>query len=365
MKDTTKSKKALTSELSHKKKSTKDIDGKEPVTKVVTPADIYDEYLQSNNNSNGGSKKTKKPKDNGKVKVAKQPKQPKTDATADSKAKHPKKLHLTVGNINERIAELETKIAELTGTENANKRKRNYQILAKLKLALKNPEEFTVDPTEEQKRVQEKKDKIVQKKLDKKAELQAARDEEKRKMKHKICLVCKRRGHMAETCFEKPENAQLGTICFNCGSTEHSLNYCPKERVFGQLPFATCFYCKEQGHIGRDCPTNEAGIYYKGGSCFICNSTRHLAKECDQRYQSTENRFVDNEIVEEKHPLNKIPSKKDKQLAKSNHHEKIGDEDEEMDDEEVLDDDEAADDFDEAEYDDLPYNAGDVNEDYK
>ena len=343
-------KKALPSELAHKKKAAKDIEGKKKV-KITSPVaeDHHSEKPQkkktqhSNGNMEVEESKTKhnqsKPKANGNA-----------SETSGRKAA-PKKLHMTLTYIQERIKELEKHVDELTGPSNANKRKRVYQSIVKLKAALKNPEEHTVDPVKEHERLQQKKEKVMQKKLEKKKRQEHEQEAERQKMKKKICMVCKQKGHIAEQCRQKPEEAALGSICFNCGSTAHSLNSCPKERIPGQLPFATCFYCNKQGHIGRDCQDNSQGIYYKGGGCFICGSTRHLAKECDQRYASTETRFVEgggepNES-KQKDPSQKLKSAQ-KAATKAG---KIGEEEEE-DMEEELDEDEIADDDDEVDYED-------------
>lgn len=67
---------------------------------------------------------------------------------------------------------------------------------------------------------------------------------------------------------------QTKVLCYNCGSHDHTLKNCTKERR-GPLEFAVCFICKAKGHISRDCPQNEKGMYAKGGGCFICGDSHH------------------------------------------------------------------------------------------
>lgn len=202
-----------------------------------------------------------------------------------------KKVHLTLDQIEARIKELQEKVDELSGPENAKKRKRVYARLIQLKKAAANPD-LAVDPVEEQQRVQEDKQRRIQKKIDK-AKRQRKENSKSQKKKNYYCIICKNRGHVAENCLENKKDTTMVQelqkhICFNCGSSEHSLHTCPKPR--GQtLEFATCFFCKERGHLSRDCPKNEEGIYHKGGSCFQCGSKRHLAKECPYRGQNRTN----------------------------------------------------------------------------
>jgi len=205
----------------------------------------------------------------------------------EANAKGPgKKVHLKPEQILEKIKELQQKVDELTGPENANKRKRAYQRLTQLKKASANPEEFAVDPEEELKKAAEDKKRRVQKKIDK-ARRQKKANTKTQRHKHDYCIICKTQGHIAEDCREgkaEPELAQelAKNVCFNCGKEGHGLYQCPLPRS-QTLAFATCFYCKEKGHLSRDCPNNEQGIYHKGGSCFECGSKRHLAKECPHR----------------------------------------------------------------------------------
>jgi hypothetical protein len=75
-----------------------------------------------------------------------------------------------------------------------------------------------------------------------------------------------------------------GSICFNCGSSDHALRACPVPRSEkGVLKYASCFVCKAMGHISRDCPRNLNGLYPQGGCCHICRQTTHLVRDCPQR----------------------------------------------------------------------------------
>lgn len=338
MKHPIKSKKVLPSSIGHEKKRARDINGKKKERTIfINPNEPKSDKMLA--------KKDKKEMVDESEEIA--------DTATNTK--HPKKFHMTIDQIQRRIRDLEKRISELEGPENAKIRKRTFQTLGKLKAALTNPVDLTVDPQIEIDRLRMKKERQVQKKLDKKRKEEEERLEEKRKAKNKVCLVCKKKGHIAENCFEKPETASFKLICFNCGSAEHSLNNCPVERIPGKLPFATCFFCKEKGHIGRDCLQNENGIYFKGGSCFICGSTRHLAKECDKRYQDTENRFVNTDAskTDNEDPESALLSKKKikKETEKANKAGRkgvIGDEEEDVG--ELLDDDEYEEDNDEVEY---------------
>jgi len=134
-----------------------------------------------------------------------------------------------------------------------------------------------------------------------------------------VCLGCRKRGHYLKDCpmansgsrsanfdsrgrtaYEAPAAATPslaetaanssgnggagGSICFNCGSSDHALRACPIPRdPKGVLKYASCFVCKQQGHLSRDCPNNLNGIYAKGGCCHICRQTDHLVRDCPQR----------------------------------------------------------------------------------
>ncbi|EPX73757.1 zf-CCHC type zinc finger protein [Schizosaccharomyces octosporus yFS286] len=94
--------------------------------------------------------------------------------------------------------------------------------------------------------------------------------------KDKFCFACRKPGHIVQNC---PEAKSDVSICFRCGSKEHSLNACPKK---GPLKFAVCFICHEKGHLAGQCEKNPHGLYPKGGGCKFCGSIHHYAKDCDQ-----------------------------------------------------------------------------------
>ena len=196
-----------------------------------------------------------------------------------------KKVHMAPEEVEARIKELQQRVDELAGPENANKRKRAYQKLIQYKKALGNPEERLLDPTEERRKQEEDRERRIQKKIEKSQETKEKPLSQKKK--HSYCIICKEKGHYAETCRQTKAKTHLKElekhICFNCGKDDHSIHTCPEPRG-KNLPFATCFFCKERGHLSRDCPKNEQGIYHKGGSCFECGSVRHLAKECPVRW---------------------------------------------------------------------------------
>jgi zinc finger CCHC domain-containing protein 9 len=93
------------------------------------------------------------------------------------------------------------------------------------------------------------------------------------------CLGCRGKGHVIKDC-KKSKSNTIG-MCFNCGSTEHTLHSCKEKKdKSGKLPFAECFVCGQKGHLSGQCSQNEHGIYPKGGCCKICSSKFHLASQC-------------------------------------------------------------------------------------
>ena len=97
----------------------------------------------------------------------------------------------------------------------------------------------------------------------------------------KYCLKCKQQGHLVESCPERKDNFN-SMLCYNCGSTDHSLKKCNKPRDGKVLPYATCFICDQNGHLASKCPGNRNGIYPKGGGCRKCGSNMHRANDCTE-----------------------------------------------------------------------------------
>lgn len=110
------------------------------------------------------------------------------------------------------------------------------------------------------------------------------RKEEKilRRESKRVCLRCRRRGHVISECPEVSGGygTEQNCICYGCGSTEHRVSECPKASKSEEFPLATCFICKQIGHISRQCPDNPRGLYPNGGSCRGCGSVVHLAANC-------------------------------------------------------------------------------------
>ena len=202
-----------------------------------------------------------------------------------------KKVHLSEGEIKERISKLEENLQDLNNPKDKKKRQRIFSKLVQFRKCLINPEELTIDPRIE-------KQKAIEKRLKKGAKMHKYKEKIRSKYgvetrsKGKIidnnkkqgiiwCLVCKGEGHKAKDCTER---VQGENICYNCGSVEHTLKGCLKHRdLQGMLPYANCFICKQTGHLSSACHLNQKGVYYKGGECFNCGSVRHLARDCPDK----------------------------------------------------------------------------------
>ena len=183
----------------------------------------------------------------------------------------------------------------LIGPVHNKARKRLYHKIATYKKALENPEKVGISQNALNEKKKIDREKRIQKKI--------KNAQEQKKLLNKVCLICKKKGHMAQNCPDSNFVAESGidlntTICYNCGRTDHTLKNCRKRRK-ESLPFAVCYVCKKTGHISRDCPDNKKGLYAKGGSCFICQSVRHKASECPNNpvNQKREGKFKKPEIV--------------------------------------------------------------------
>ncbi|OTF79411.1 hypothetical protein BLA29_010364, partial [Euroglyphus maynei] len=82
---------------------------------------------------------------------------------------------------------------------------------------------------------------------------------------------------------------QQTNICYFCCSLEHKLSECIKyqkklKQISGNdvilLPFAKCFICHQNGHLTRNCSMNKNGAFPLGGKCRGCGSINHTLKEC-------------------------------------------------------------------------------------
>nr|XP_045599138.1 uncharacterized protein LOC123758654 [Procambarus clarkii] len=115
--------------------------------------------------------------------------------------------------------------------------------------------------------------------------MQKERRKEERLLKNErklVCLKCRQPGHMVSACPEASEQTGEGqiTICYKCGSTEHTSRDCSLKPKGSEYSHATCYICGDVGHISRECPDNPRGLYPNGGACRGCGSVEHLVKDC-------------------------------------------------------------------------------------
>ncbi|XP_027200124.1 uncharacterized protein LOC113794222 [Dermatophagoides pteronyssinus] len=94
---------------------------------------------------------------------------------------------------------------------------------------------------------------------------------------------------------------ELTNICYFCCSNEHKLSECIKYRKQLKqhsandinLPFAKCFICHQNGHLTRNCSMNKNGAFPNGGKCRSCGSINHTLKECPKN----KTKFEDEEEI--------------------------------------------------------------------
>lgn len=55
-------------------------------------------------------------------------------------------------------------------------------------------------------------------------------------------MGCREIGHLIADCPNTKNKKALKNICYNCGSSEHTLKDCKKKKD-GSLKFAFCFVC--------------------------------------------------------------------------------------------------------------------------
>ncbi|CEM34783.1 unnamed protein product [Vitrella brassicaformis CCMP3155] len=125
----------------------------------------------------------------------------------------------------------------------------------------------------------------------------------------KVCFRCRQSGHRLQDCpllkaGEASTDAKKatpsswssggslkGSMCFNCGATDHTLKACTEPRpTDGSLPYAECFICGSKGHLASSCSQNLMGVYPRGGGCHLCGSIYHLQKDCPQKAATAGNR---------------------------------------------------------------------------
>eukprot|EP00357_Protocruzia_adherens_P018928 CAMPEP_0114975574 /NCGR_PEP_ID=MMETSP0216-20121206/2182_1 /TAXON_ID=223996 /ORGANISM="Protocruzia adherens, Strain Boccale" /LENGTH=224 /DNA_ID=CAMNT_0002336385 /DNA_START=44 /DNA_END=718 /DNA_ORIENTATION=- len=194
---------------------------------------------------------------------------------------------LTVDQAQGRLKEWEDKVNSCKDDpEKKRFRQSIYRKIVKLKRAIENPEVYLNGGHEKKKRI-EKERKRTEKKIAKSAQNTGRRNGSlKAKKAHNssvICLLCRQKGHMASQC---EQNSYRGNakICYNCGSNDHGLSACDKERpADGTLEFANCFICKNNGHLASRCPESAKGVYPNGGCCHQCGSVQHLARDCPSK----------------------------------------------------------------------------------
>merc|ERR1712066_320172 len=176
------------------------------------------------------------------------------------KKKITKKFGLSIDQVESKISKIEARIAELSGSENRGKRLKLFSEIKRLRQAKDQPDVYLFDKdAENQKRAEDRKRRIA-KKLEKKrlnpGEAKKLKIQEIKKQKakdrdrRKHCLFCKKYGHTLHECESRQMHEIKANICYNCGSSDHTLKDCGKIKAGknSRLLYATCFICHESGH---------------------------------------------------------------------------------------------------------------------
>ena len=199
-----------------------------------------------------------------------------------------KKFHLTITDIDAKIAKLTSKLETLTGPDNKTKRKNVYLLLTKLKKAKEDPVNISRNPDAQKSKKESDRLRRISKKLLKKKETLEAKRREKNKDRKKNCLFCKKFGHNIQDCTERSKFGVDIKICYKCGSDSHNLDDCPRYNDIEGFPHVICFVCKEKGHLSKECKDAKNGIFYKGGGCYFCGSNQHKKIDCPNMYANAD-----------------------------------------------------------------------------
>lgn len=108
------------------------------------------------------------------------------------KQKHPKRVHLSIPQIQHKVVHLEGRIKTLVGAENKNIRMRCFSELALLKKALTQPDTMVVDPEIKKEKGEKDKMRRIAKKMLKQKEIVAEKKADHNKKRRLNCLYCQK-----------------------------------------------------------------------------------------------------------------------------------------------------------------------------